>query len=1194
MADLKLRIITDISQSQKELNKEVGSVNSLANALISTGKEGDKLINALERDLYLAASKAGNGLKSLQEQAKIVDKTFARLKVGVAETDDTYKAVAQASEYLHQQIDILTQAEKEATAAKKAHNEAMEKALALQKSLANIQTRTQGSVDFLSVTGGSEIEIAQAQLRGYEQTLHELIAAKGLENEETKKAIVAYNDQKDTVERLKQAQESLAVSVRQTVKENEKLPSSFNKLLSVAKNILKFQLLMGPITSVVRGIKNTLSDSVKLAAEAEQRFSKLATVFDGFGDSAKRMAQSLASAIGVANSTAASALSTVGDLLQAQGMGTGESLSTAASWVSAFQDIIAFKDINMSLEEFAQNFMSGAAGNLRNFRTFGSIVKESAVQAELAKKGLDKLTGSQLELAKMTTRAEMALSQQANAMGATKREWDTALSVNRRLNEEWKQYKENLGDTINTVLKPMRQWWAEVLEQYNKAKKAREEFNEGNKTPGVYDIKNNTRDMAAFYRAMEGIVQYNGGQNPLSTAYDVNALDPTQALVFKMLEENFIKFEATVEDIEGIFGNTLPDAIYDYLKGLEKLRKEEAAYRKTIEERRSAITTSISDADNFIEALMGITGVGSLATQDLSWMDSDFFARGADSQEFASKAVSEYLKASINGALENITASDLSVWGETISGALDELNGAELRQGMADSLKSLFEQAWNLYQQGNLDKASLEKVRTSYLDAKNALEQYNKALEAQAGLLTSLTSSRDAIAQRAGTAKYKNQGYEDNVASLMYSMEVAMAEATRLFNEGITGKTFTSGSSPVLEVGDQFMTLSQILKVIKQDYEEQIKAIEEATEAEKRKGAEDYLKGYDNDLDVRRYASANGVSADRASIMVSWINEKAELKEKFELLGTSTEKQAEIIGLVNDKYKEQLTALTSWGQALEEVKNSPLFQRVSQFKEDFAAGKEWAAGNGASEGTANAAGVGAGIAGFLAYLATQTEVFQEFLDILKPAIETMNNFLKPLEPAIQAIAQAVNALVYAFLEPLFPVIKIAAAALVVIGKVVETIAAAVTNVGRGLHNFIADTIGQLWGMERKEYVSIGGIWEDIGTTLSNIMGLTFEIAKNTDPKNDDTLKAYQEMYARGMITAGEFTALVNSLDGIRYDSLRTSSGYAWNNGKAGTTNIYYGDIKFTIDGTNLSADQIADAVARRIEFTDRTRQYSYA
>ena len=172
-------------------------------------------------------------------------------------------------------------------------------------------------------------------------------------------------------------------------------------------------------------------------------------------------------------------------------MGTAESLSTASRWTSQFYDIINFKDINMSLEEFAQNFMSGAAGNLRNFRTFGSIVKESAVNARLAAQGLDKLTGSQLELAKMTTRAEMALEQQANAMGATKREWETTLSVNRRLNEAWKEYKENLGDTINFVLKPMKEHWTEILERINKVNKAQKEYNEGIRDfEGYYDLSN--------------------------------------------------------------------------------------------------------------------------------------------------------------------------------------------------------------------------------------------------------------------------------------------------------------------------------------------------------------------------------------------------------------------------------------------------------------------------------------------------------------------------------------------------------------------------------------------------------------------------------------------------------------------------------------------------------------------------------
>ena len=77
-----------------------------------------------------------------------------------------------------------------------------------------------------------------------------------------------------------------------------------------------------------------------------------------------------------------------------------------------------------------------------------------------------------------------------------------------------------------------------------------------------------------------------------------------------------------------------------------------------------------------------------------------------------------------------------------------------------------------------------------------------------------------------------------------------------------------------------------------------------------------------------------------------------------------------------------------------------------------------------------------------------------------------------------------------------------------------------------------------------------------------------------------------------MITESEYMALIKGLEGVRYDSMRTAGSYAWNNGRAGTTNVYYGDLKFVIEGTNLSADQIADAVARKIEFRNYTGQYA--
>lgn len=414
-------------------------------------------------------------------------------------------------------------------------------------------------------------------------------------------------------EDLKKKIDAEVVSIKKLTKEQEKA-SFLSKMLSIAKNIMGFQLAIALFRKTTTAITQTLRESVQAAAEAEQIYSKLGTVFEGVAGSMDK-ARDVAASIGVANSTAASALSTVGDLLQAQGMGATESLQKASKWVKQFQDIIAFKDINMSLEEFAQNFMSGAAGNLRNFRTFGSIVKESAVQAELLKRGLDGLTGSQLELAKMTIRAEMALEQQANAMGATEREWDTALSVSRRLNEAWKEFKENLGDTLIRFVNPIRRGITEILEDANKAN-----------------------------RAMKGEAVYTGTNEVGSKDYERLASDILTAknnakgdkdLMSQLLGTYLATYKdlPTKETLDYIFqsnGQFWPDEdwyrpiVDSALEAIKAEREQKAAMEATAE----ALAIANDNLEKYREGLQGIKGVGSLGEIILG--DVDNLGNGKD------------------------------------------------------------------------------------------------------------------------------------------------------------------------------------------------------------------------------------------------------------------------------------------------------------------------------------------------------------------------------------------------------------------------------------------------------------------------------------------------------------------------------------------------------------------------------------
>lgn len=914
-----------------------------------------------------------------------------------------------------------------------------------------------------------------------------------------------FGENDETYKRLDELLTNVKKDMAGLTDETSKMGGKFGdtglKLLSVAKNILKFQLLMGPITAVVRGFRNTLSDSVKVAAEAEQVFNKLTTVFDGFGDSAKKMASSLASSIGVANSTAASALSTVGDLLQAQGMGTSQSLSTASEWVRQFQDIIAFKDINMTLEEFAQNFMSGAAGNLRNFRTFGSIVKESAVNAQLAAKGLDKLTGSELELAKMTTRAEMALSQQANAMGATRREWDTMLSVNRRYDEATKALKESLGDMMNSVLKPIKSWWTEILEEINKANKAQKEFAEGSKDIQVYDIKNNKKDASKFESVIKDLYK----TMTVGDEYSVIATgDADSDALMKALDVKITIFGATVDDVAKILGNKLTPAMREYLETQEALRRAEVARQREIERQRNVMESVSSGYDSFAESIKAITGV-KISTPDWTSQQGKFLGVQGGDTVFSSNIAQSVLNA-VSASLASISENSSSLekmkktWGDVISGALEELDEGGLYQSVAESFRSLFETAWNEFgKDGDFSEeelATLENIKKAYQDANAAAEAYQKRLEAEAGIKSLIDNAQDVLWEASTRQRLTGEGVSSDQMSIWIKYEKQLEELREKFGK-VAEQTKKSLDEVTIEAEGQLYTLKNAEDIVIKARQEEIDAIKKEEQ------------------------------------------EIAKLSEK----------------IAQGIFGENANA-------------------------GFAQGFAGAIAN-SSAGQVVQAGMDGGVVGILVQILTQTETFTETLKSFDPIITTFSEFIKPILPAVQLIFNVINELVFSILKPFFPIIKGIAMVVASLAYPIKIVTNVIKNIYTAVHNILERITHPISGGDRWNYVSLTDGVDEITGIIRDIKNMTFDIKQNTDPDNSEILKAYTQMRDKGMITGTEWEALVRGLSGVSYDRMRTYGSNAWQNGKGGTTIIYYGDLKFTIDGTNLSAEEIAEAVTRK-------------
>ena len=836
------------------------------------------------------------------------------------------------------------------------------------------------------------------------------------------------------------------------------------KLLSVAKNILKFQLLMGPITAAVRGFRNTLSDSVKVAAEAEQVFNKLSTVFYSVADSADKMATEVAASIGVAKSTAASALSTVGDLLQAQGMGSGQSLSTASEWVKQFQDIIAFKDINMSLEEFAQNFMSGAAGNLRNFRTFGSIVKESAVQTELMRKGMDKLTGSELELAKMTTRAEMALAQQKNAMGATTREWDTALSVNRRLNEQWKIFKENLGDTINQTLIPMRKWWTEILDQINKANKSTKEVLEDtNAVSKAYNIAENERDMKKFTNVVNASASGVNLRNV--SAVDENNVRLMQTI--NALNTDLRMFDASVSDLEKVLGDRLSGAVYDYLRNLEKernaLNAERQARLKIVEAMNMETENLTSTFDNYLESLKLISGVGNITIPEGNTERVHLSLAKQLAKDAQTAAVQ---------AFNNIKDADLTEFASAVDLALGKVEDSDLLKGKAESLASLYEILFNKFtKDGTLEKnASLmQQIADEYKSISASLESSAKILDREKAILAGRSSMASVLSS---TARLK---YENNLSGPQSSQDYNMA-------------------------------LNWDIPLLVQDYAKALRDAGIALE-DVRTETNNYRNALLKEASLKYQIAAK---AERDEILGGYASSAEDYRQQRMNLGLSdaevTRKKlmADYNHAVADEDNELITAISKTIMEFDLLQKATaeltLAQKLNPF---FGLQESWKLGE--------AAGVG-GIMGILADILSQTEAFSELTNIVSTTfVPIFNAIFKPLMPALSAVTSMFDALPW---DVFFEVFKIVAEVIVAISTVIKVINAVIKNIFTAVHNILQRILHPITGGDQRPYESLEKIMNEANENLEKIKNSSFKIERNTE--NDD-LMALRELYYNKVI-----------------------------------------------------------------------------
>lgn len=1258
MAELKIHITADTQNATQGVSKVTDSIESLRKAYIKSGAGFDSYIERVNTQLSLIAG-SNEGMKSLEKQYALITKELTWMERAYGSSSDAVKMFAAAQSSLKDEMDRTTEVYRQQKAAVEAQKASMAKveeqyrliiehekerakaiedannaaieswrrytefAAAQQAKLDSIQDAnnskaqsasasayaqrydtsigsTSNDMAFYDAIGDSAAK-ARLELSMYEQQLRRVLASENASPAAIDAATEAYRQQKAAVEELDNAQ----------TKQNSKFADIF-------KNILKFQLVMKPIQKTIRFVSDTITDSMKVAAEAEQVFNKLSTVFEN-NAAAMGRAQQMAQSYGTSISTMASSLSTVGDLLQAQGMGRSSSLDLASEWTAAFSDIIAFKDINMTVEEFAQNFMSGAAGNLRNFRTFGSVVKETAVNAELARRGLSDLTGEELELQKMVIRATMALDQQRNAIGATEREWDTVLSINRRLNEQWKQFKENIGERFNEALSPVKSWLSDILTVANKVTAAVNEIDSGEftiKTKAIASgdelekiVKKLVKNIVITSenipeglseRQKNAIAKLNKQGSAVSgqarKEYELAGLTPR--FIADMAKATGASIDDLAVSLEDA-GYDLVDDIYEkaqelYDADIARINRQDARTKQlqaleesVLQEYRDNLTSMFTNTGDMESWLVGNSFVDHTSAEFVLGRNTGTIEENATQGASEIAAILNYMRT---------TTPKMSTYRTDLQGQLAAAQSsfdekAVVSDGIAWSRGNGWSDAeakeqYKLIQRLERQIAAIDATTDTWTEMDETLsvrlkelyEQKEKetASDAVTKATTELAASNASDAKRLELEKQ----YTDEMS---YMVDIFMQEYEY-------GLKYAEMQKSLMDAGYTELEATKLLSQYKEEY---AKALEASKAAEVENVELERTKGYNAFAKAFGSLWSEGKSYSGAySDVEKWGDDR--LADAAELAAEALENG--YIG--QEKYND----IIEWSRKKIEAES---IARANLVDRELVAGMFGETGSLVDQAVGlaqNGTGfMGGDLVSFLVEIASQLEVVQTISSFIGDyIIPILDSFLEPMLPLIETIGGLVQSIVQGVLVPLFPIIvEVSALLTLVVGTVKAGIDFVVNSIKWVIGNLAVSLLKALDklipGNQSSWYGSNTwmGQWAAINPfdefdktmnetleTVKDIRSNTLNIADNT--KNDDVdLSLLNELLAAGVIDEAGYNARAKVKQaGLSWDTVKpTKEGYMDFSNRQ--TTVSKGNVTVVINGGD--PDDVKKAVASALK-----------
>lgn len=228
---------------------------------------------------------------------------------------------------------------------------------------------------------------------------------------------------------------------------NKGLGSKIKSGVGGLGSTLKFGLI-GAMAGAGAAIGAQLVSGIKGASDLEQSVGGVQAIFGAYAGQIEESSKTAATSLGMSRNAYNELATVVGAGLKNKGIQdyageTQKLLGLGADLAAQFGG---------STQEAVEAISSLMRGEADPIERYGVGINETAVAAELAARGQDKLTGASLEAAKAQARVDLLFRQTRDAQGAFARESDTFAGKQQRAAAQWEDLKTKIGTVFLPVL----------------------------------------------------------------------------------------------------------------------------------------------------------------------------------------------------------------------------------------------------------------------------------------------------------------------------------------------------------------------------------------------------------------------------------------------------------------------------------------------------------------------------------------------------------------------------------------------------------------------------------------------------------------------------------------------------------------------------------------------------------------------